>query len=86
VLAGYVGIGGLFATALACAAAAVLVFLVLNDLGDDAEQAETDADQLAVCGRRPMESTDRPEDHWLALPFLWRGPSGPTQRDFQPAV
>ena len=37
VLAGYVGIaGGLFATALACAAAAVLVLFVLNDLGDDA--------------------------------------------------
>ena len=37
VLAGYVGIAaGLFATALACAAAAVLVFFVdLNDLGDD---------------------------------------------------
>ena len=37
VLAGYVGIaGGLFATVLACAAAAVLVFFVdLNDLDDD---------------------------------------------------
>src|SRR5215207_6883439 len=37
VLAGYVGIaGGLFATALACAAAVVLVFFVdFNDLGDD---------------------------------------------------
>ena len=36
VLAGYVGIaGGLFATALACAAAAVVFFVDLNDLDDD---------------------------------------------------
>ena len=36
VLAGYVGIaGGLFATALACAAAAVLSFRAVNDLDDD---------------------------------------------------
>ena len=30
-----------------------------------------------------MESTDRPSDHWLAVPF---SPNGPTQQDFQPAV
>ena len=26
------------------------------------------------------------QDHWLAVPFSPSGPSGPTQRDFQPAV
>ena len=31
--------------------------------------------------------TDRPrQDHWLAVPFSPGGPSGPTQRHFQPAV
>jgi hypothetical protein len=31
-----------------------------------------------------MESTERPENHWLAMPFSPNGPSGPTQQDFQP--
>jgi DivIVA domain-containing protein len=31
-----------------------------------------------------MESMDRQNDHWLAVPFSPNGPRGPTQQDFPP--